>query len=348
MYAFAGRRIGLKVATVHFVDLGELTQIRQENTAFYNIGEVSTGSLKDRADVFHYFLRGIFYAGGHQLVGSRIHRYLSGNKKQVAGPDGLIIRADWRGCPARLNDMLVHGAKSNKFAGLAAFLMPDLLFIDSTDTVCSIALSRGEEIVACQTHDEPKEQAAVFTDLLGQVLAAAQANLQEVNGIVVCAGPGSYTGIRVGMSFAKGLCFALDIPLLLFDRLYLIYLSLGAQQGRTLTESDASSVALKARAGEYFFARYRAEGEVLTAPVHVFEADLIQQIEPADVMLTDDPGLLPEHAGRIVVPRPFVPDHAAWLNVALQRWEAKQFDDLAYSAPFYLKPAFTTTPKKKW
>lgn len=269
--------------------------------------------------------------------------------------------------------------------------MPDLLFIDSTDTVCSIAFSRGDKIVACQTHDEPKEQAAVFTDLLDQVLAAAQANLQEVNGIVVCAGPGSYTGIRVGMSFAKGLCFALDIPLLLFDRLHLVYLSLGRSLAHPFSEGAEAqvnefqtieartfSVALKARMGEYFFARYRSEEagwknreskemaikgtdskgtdskgmalkeDVLTAPVHVFEADLIQQIEPADVMLTDDPGLLPEHAGRIVVPRPFVPDHAAWLNVALQRWEAKQFDDLAYSAPFYLKPAFTTTPKKKW
>lgn len=226
--------------------------------------------------------------------------------------------------------------------------MPDLLFIDCTDQVCSIAFSRGDEIVSCITHAEPKEQAAVFTQLLDQALPGGREMLKAVEGIVVCAGPGSYTGIRIGMSFAKGLCFALNIPLLLFDRLYLVYLSLSSPQGHSAGENSGYLVALKARAGEYFFARYTQNGETLTAPCHLFEADLIQQIGPADVMLTDDDGLLPEYPGRIEVPRPFMPDHKLWLKAALKRWARQQFDDLAYAAPFYLKPAYTTTPKSRW
>ncbi len=215
--------------------------------------------------------------------------------------------------------------------------MPYLLYIDTSGKTATVALSSADKPVAVRQHDDAREQAALLSGMIEEVLAMSAITLDQVSAICVCAGPGSYTGLRVGLSTAKGLAYALDKPLMLFNNLDLLALN---HKGEA-----ALDVVLKARESEYFRARYNKEGEPVMAPVHVFLAD-IQLPESEDTLLiTDDAGLQPDYAKRRLYTDTTV-SLQQWIPAAEKRFAAGQFDDLAYSEPFYLKAAYTTQSKK--
>lgn len=216
--------------------------------------------------------------------------------------------------------------------------MPVLLYIDTAAAVATVALSVDGVIAASRTHDQAQEQAALLNNMIGDVAAEAGVPLRQLDGICVCAGPGSYTGLRVGLSTAKGLAFALDKPVLLFNRLNLIALSVG--------DRDVPfCIAMKARAGEYFFGRYAATGAVAAEPAHVFTAGLSDIIQPDTLVFTDDEDF-PLPARKEIIAASFPADMEQWIPVAEQRFASGQWDDLAYAEPFYLKAAYTTQSKK--
>jgi len=144
------------------------------------------------------------------------------------------------------------------------------------------------------------------------------------------------------MSIAKGMAFALQKPLICFNRLQLIALS---YKDSLPTNMDIA-VILQARKGEYFRGLYTAEGIEKESAGHIFEEELQQKISRKQTIITDCPEL-PCNNGKIILPPTFSPDLKAWFALAQQLFHEKQFADLAYVEPFYLKAAFTTTPKPK-
>lgn len=215
--------------------------------------------------------------------------------------------------------------------------MPNLLFIDTSAAVATVALSADGRISALLTHESANEQAAVLPALIADVLQRAGITLDQVDALCVCAGPGSYTGLRVGLSAAKGLAYAKDIPLMLFNRLDLLAWS----QDHTIP----FAIALKARAGEYFFATYTASGETDAAPQHIFAEELRPFAERDLLFITDDAEFVAAEQMTL-----FDAHHALkmerWISRAEKRFSHRKFDDLAYSEPFYLKGAYTTQRKK--
>ena len=214
--------------------------------------------------------------------------------------------------------------------------MPELLYIDTSGKTATVALSREGSLVAVRTHDDAREQAALLNGMIAEVLHVSGTTLDQVGAICVCAGPGSYTGLRVGLSTAKGLAYALDKPLLLFNNLDLLAL---------MHQGTALDIALKAREGEYFFAQYDPEGQQTTAPQHLFAKDLADLRRQDALLITDDAMLAPAGTPSVLYAEHTVSmEH--WIAAAEQRFAASQFDDLAYSEPFYLKAAYTTQSKK--
>lgn len=94
-----------------------------------------------------------------------------------------------------------------------------LLNIHTSDEKAIVNLCNGNEVVSAATNDEQKRHAAFLHPAIRQVLADNNVKLHDLQAIGVTAGPGSYTGIRVGLATAKGLCYALNTPLLLFNTL---------------------------------------------------------------------------------------------------------------------------------
>ncbi len=150
--------------------------------------------------------------------------------------------------------------------------MTYILCIETATTNCSVALSVNGSVIALR-EDNSKEysHAERLHVFIEEVLAEAQVPKPKLNAIAVSKGPGSYTGLRIGVSAAKGLCFALDIPLLAIPTLQ----SLAAQGS---SGHDFIIPMLDARRMEVYSAVYNSQGEeIREVRAEVLEADLYQE-----------------------------------------------------------------------
>lgn len=89
-----------------------------------------------------------------------------------------------------------------------------ILAIETGTEICSVALVRDGELVALRESDEERNHASTIAPFVDELLRECGVRPSELEAVAVSQGPGSYTGLRIGVSFAKGLCYALQIPLL--------------------------------------------------------------------------------------------------------------------------------------
>ena len=167
--------------------------------------------------------------------------------------------------------------------------------------------------------------------------------MKKLSAIAVCGGPGSYTGLRIGLATAKGLCFALDIPLILHDRLRIL-----AWQGiRDAPEAALYISLLQARADEYFIGVYSSSKEIL-APRHYTKEQIAELFESYRGMMIVVIGHMPPsdrdmsdvlYLDNIQI----IPD--VWAEQSLSSWAAREFADPASAEPFYLKSVFIANKK---
>jgi len=218
--------------------------------------------------------------------------------------------------------------------------MPTLLYIDTSADHIAIAVSRNGSVRAEKREYTTHQQAALINIMIEDVLRDAGLSLAELDALAVCGGPGSYTGLRVGLSAAKGLCFALQKPLMLFHKLFLLALSASPFPETTMM------IALKARQDELFIAGYHQTLKEILPPQHAFSSDLDPILPEYDIILTNYEEL-PVFEERHTRPLHHEINMEKWSAYAENRYAQGAFDDLAYSEPFYLKAAFTTTAKKK-
>lgn len=209
-----------------------------------------------------------------------------------------------------------------------------ILFIDTAYTHTHIALCDDTGILAEHLHEQANEQAALLNTMIAGLLARQEIDMKAVAAVAVDGGPGSYTGLRVGLGVAKGLCFALDKPLMVFNKLELL-------------ESGYADLllVLKARAGEGFAFARKAGGMILE-PQHIFYEQFDWKSFEDLVLLTDDTSIM-EIQPKAQTLKSHILDMNSWNKIAQDRYSNENFDDIAYAEPFYLKSAFTTSPKKK-
>ena len=100
--------------------------------------------------------------------------------------------------------------------------MPVILSLETSTDLCSVALHDNKNLLAHEEIHEPQSHAARLAPLIDGILQKSDVRLAELNAVAVTAGPGSYTGLRIGTSTAKGLCYALDIPLIAVGTLELL------------------------------------------------------------------------------------------------------------------------------
>ena len=98
-----------------------------------------------------------------------------------------------------------------------------ILAIDTSTKVCSIALHQDGVEIGHQAYHLQKSHSSLLPVIIKQLLENAEFNFSDIEAVGVSAGPGSYTGLRIGTSTAKGLCFGLGVPLLAVDSLDSIY-----------------------------------------------------------------------------------------------------------------------------
>ena len=223
--------------------------------------------------------------------------------------------------------------------------MSILLHIETAVEGASLCLSEGSKIVGYAENPSQKDSAAWVQPAIQQLVKEQGLQLRALSAVSVSAGPGSYTGLRVGMSSAKGLCYALGIPLITISTLKLMASTALAEDAELLCPL------IDARRMEVFTAVYDKELREIVSPHNrILEADsfadLLQQHRVC-FLGNGSAKFRPLVSSPQASFAPIAANAAHLVPLALQLFENKEFADLAYSEPYYGKEFFSTYIKSK-
>ena len=225
---------------------------------------------------------------------------------------------------------------------LCPVFMEHILLIDTSASKCTVALVRDGQYLLGLEHTDQKSQAAAINPMIGELLAEAKLELYQLSAIAVCSGPGSYTGLRIGMAAAKGLAFGLGKPMIVHDKLELL-----AQQEIQINDAYWQyGVLITARPGEFFYASFDAEMNVIQVPIHGATAEikaLIDELSVTSHCLIGDEEACRTFGDRVIPHAEVDPERwAIWAAVSFAR---QVFSDVAAVEPFYMKEVYIH-PKK--
>ncbi|MBE6227616.1 MAG: tRNA (adenosine(37)-N6)-threonylcarbamoyltransferase complex dimerization subunit type 1 TsaB [Bacteroidales bacterium] len=233
--------------------------------------------------------------------------------------------------------------------------MERILLIETSTALCSTALAENGVITSYRESSAPKAHASLTAVFIQEMLAERGITLDGCNAICVSKGPGSYTGLRVGVSTAKGLCFGSGKPLLAVGTLDTLVAQAAAE---LLTVNPDLTGNLRfiipmidARRMEVYSAVFSPDGTQITetTPVIVDENSFAEYLEQGPVLFIGD------GAGKCadVIKHPNAhfcqchPKASSMLSPAIAAYKEKRFEDVAYFEPFYLKEFVATVSKKK-
>jgi tRNA threonylcarbamoyladenosine biosynthesis protein TsaB len=214
--------------------------------------------------------------------------------------------------------------------------MPNILMIESATKVCSVALLKGEEIFLNEESSENFSHAEKLTVFVENVLKEAHLKPTDLDAVAVSSGPGSYTGLRIGVSLAKGLCYSLNIPLISVDTLQ--YLANNIE----LEKNELACAMIDARRMEVYFNVFDNENKALFETNNkVIEENSFSDLMEKNKLIFVGDGT--EKCSQIIKNQ-----NAVFLakelcsapkmkNIALDKFLKKDFEDVAYFVPFYLK-----------
>jgi tRNA threonylcarbamoyladenosine biosynthesis protein TsaB len=216
-----------------------------------------------------------------------------------------------------------------------------ILHIDTSGAVGLVMVAVDGKPISHQFSEGERDHAGKINMLVAEVLREAELSLDDMDAVAVCNGPGSYTGLRIGLATAKGYCYALDKQLILHNRLMLMLQELRSQEDDKETNLLAL---LPARAGEYYMA---ASGNYQSAPKHITAQKLLEEIAECHDAL-DIIGQYGSDLSQIQIKRHVAHgtlDISAWAKKGYEDFLEDQFADLAYAEPEYLKAAYIATPR---
>ena len=225
---------------------------------------------------------------------------------------------------------------------------PILLHIETATDVCSVALTQGAEVLGVKESSDGNSHSKNLLPFIDQVLRESEKTNADLQGVVVSIGPGSYTGLRIGVSTAKGMAYSLGIPVITVSTLESI------AQGAKQQAGDNCDIVpmIDARRMEVFAARYDSDMNLLdnVAAVIVDENAYSEFLREKEVLFCGNgmpkcKELLSQFPNARFAD--FTLSAQYMLPAALKKWEAKDFADTAYFEPFYLKEYVAGKPNVK-
>ena len=229
-----------------------------------------------------------------------------------------------------------------------------ILCIETGTDICSVGVARDGELVSLRESDEGRDHAKKVGVFVDELLRETGISPDELDAVAVGMGPGSYTGLRIGVSFAKGLCYGLGIPLVAVG-------SLDAMAAVAIEDNDAGILdvdnwenavlcpMVDARRMEVYTRLFDAKGNALSDVT----AEVVTEQTFADVRRERQMVMFGNGAAKC---REVLHD-ATYINItpsarglarlAEQRLSAGQTEDIAYFEPFYLKDFIVIPSKKK-
>ena len=225
-----------------------------------------------------------------------------------------------------------------------------IILIETSASLCSVALAEEGVVTAYRESAGGREHAALTAPFVSEVLDERGLKVSDCCAVCVSAGPGSYTGLRVGSSTAKGLCFGAGIPLISVSTPDIVVAK--AISGRLVPDGCTAIVPMiDARRMEVYSAVYSPSGERLTdiAPVVAEGPESFPDLPEGKVLFVGDGALKCREAlaGLDADFAELVADAASMAPLAFAKLKALAFENLAYFEPFYLKDFVATVSRKK-
>ncbi len=224
-----------------------------------------------------------------------------------------------------------------------------ILHIETSTNVCSVALSENGTCLFSKSNAEGMNHAALLSVFIAEALEVLKPTGKKPDAVAVSSGPGSYTGLRIGVSTAKGLCYGYGIPLIAVSTLEV--LTAQALQQAKDAENALFCPMIDARRMEVYAAFYDAKGEMKRE----ISADIIDSNSYAEILAYQPVYFFGNGAEKCKATLThsnarfidnLVPLAENMIAFAEQAFAENNFVDVAYFEPFYLKEFQTTTPKK--
>ncbi len=223
-----------------------------------------------------------------------------------------------------------------------------ILHIETSTNVCSVALSQNSQCLFSKSNADGMNHAALLSVFIAEAFEVLKENEKTLDAVAVSSGPGSYTGLRIGVSTAKGLCYGLDIPLISVSTLKI--LTVQALNEIENKENALFCPMIDARRMEVYSAFYDATG----ALKREISADIITSDSYAELLANQTIYFFGNGAEKCksTLTHPnarfidnLIPLAENMIEFAVKSYNEKRFVDTAYFEPFYLKEFQTTTPK---
>ena len=228
--------------------------------------------------------------------------------------------------------------------------MSCILHIETSTNVCSVAVSEDGKVIFDKADRTGNNHAEALGSFVDEAMSFADSHAIPLDAVAVSSGPGSYTGLRIGVSMAKGVCYALNLPLLSVPTLELMCVPV-LLRNEEIEDEALLCPMIDARRMEVYAALYdRALKPVRGIQADVVDADTYRQwLEDRPVYFFGNGAA--KCMDTINHPNAhFIPDiHplAKWMMpLAERRMMNQQFEDVAYFVPFYLKDFVAKMPKK--
>lgn len=220
-----------------------------------------------------------------------------------------------------------------------------ILAIETSTLNCSVALCEsGQAIATTSFVSEKYSHAEKLSPLIDECLAKAGKTFSHLQAIAISKGPGSYTGLRIGVSTAKGLCYGLNIPLIAMDSTEVLC----EAAWKKYPSIENCVVLLDARRMEVYTAHYsRTSGRKSETSAMIVDADSFSELSGQGVVFIGDAAdkcaeVVSDELWQFSQEFPAAEEMASVLE---QKFSKGDFEDVAYFEPYYLKDFIAGTPK---
>ena len=223
-----------------------------------------------------------------------------------------------------------------------------ILQIETAIASCSIALSLNAKVIACKEQHERNIHASHITLFIKEVIEGAGKLLTDIDAVAVSMGPGSYTGLRIGTSAAKGLCYALDIPLIAVNTLQ--SMAAGIISSGLFPSHNLYCPMIDARRMEVYTAIYDQQlNEKLSTRAEILQKDSFIEFLKADRIVFFGDGAFKcsdiVSSSSSTIFTEFINSAKDMSSLALDKFNNQDFEDIVCFEPFYLKDFLVLKPK---
>lgn len=228
-----------------------------------------------------------------------------------------------------------------------------IICLETSTSVCSVALCDRSGIVALKENSEDKSHASQLTVFINELLSGAALKARDLEAVAVSKGPGSYTGLRIGVSTAKGIAYAASIPLIGIETTDSMFHGIGEPLRKRYGLDNKSLFVpmLDARRMEVYYSILTSDGRT----VKEITAEIIDERSFADIPDSVRIFIFGNGASKcrqvlrrdnMVFADEFRISAGYMYEPAFKSLRERHFEDIAYFEPFYLKDFITSRPKK--